>query len=64
MFRLESLAFAFLVLLGCEFHPECGSDTEDGAAYDGPMCQSRVVRELRVSSKFSPEQQEAIIAWL
>lgn len=50
-----------LLLSGCGFDPECGADTEDGTTFDGNMCESRLTREIRVSSSFSVDRQEAIV---
>lgn len=58
---MRALWILALLQIGCGFEPECGSNTQDGTSFDGNMCESRLVRELRVSSSFAIEQQEAIM---
>lgn len=61
IFYAVALALLVRALTACAFHPECGSETQDGVTVDGHMCESRLTRELRISSSFSPEQQEALV---
>jgi hypothetical protein len=60
MKRLVCLLVALLAL-GCADRPDCGAYAVDGETYDGNMCEERLTRELRVSSAFSPDLQEAIV---
>ena len=59
---IAALALLLIYLSGCGYYPECGAYAHDGTTEDGPMCESRLVRQLTIDPAFSPSQVEAIVA--